>query len=96
MELFFRAALKSTTAEDSPARQSTFFVLVCLYWVSVMACKTMSMQLGGAVEVSGEREFGYAQVEIKQQCELFQDIHDSLSEQGAPVFRCLDEPMAIK
>lgn len=43
------------------------------------------MQLGGAVEVSGEREFGYAQVEIKQQCELFQDIHDSLSEQGAPV-----------
>lgn len=30
---------ESTTAEDSPARQSTFFVLVCLYWVSVMACK---------------------------------------------------------
>lgn len=47
--------------------------------------QTMSIQLGGQVEVSGEREFGYAQVSIQQSCELFRDIYDSLSAEGKPL-----------
>ncbi|MDX7992399.1 glutamine-hydrolyzing GMP synthase [Xenorhabdus littoralis] len=47
--------------------------------------QTMSMQLGGQVSNSDEREFGYAQVEIKNNCELFRDIQDALSESGKPL-----------
>ena len=47
--------------------------------------QTMSMQLGGAVETSDEREFGYAQVEIRETCELFRGIHDMLDDNGKPL-----------
>ena len=47
--------------------------------------QTMSMQLGGAVETSDEREFGYAQVEIRETCELFRGIQDMLDDNGKPL-----------
>ncbi len=44
--------------------------------------QTMAEQLGGRVEGSSIREFGYAQVEVKGQSALFQDIKDHVGESG--------------
>lgn len=39
--------------------------------------QTMAMQLGGHVEGSNEREFGYAQVEVVNDSALVRGIEDS-------------------
>ena len=38
--------------------------------------QTMALQLGGRVEASSKREFGYARVEVNSPSNLLQDIHD--------------------
>ncbi|WMY95355.1 MAG: glutamine-hydrolyzing GMP synthase [Arsenophonus sp.] len=45
----------------------------------------MSIQLGGQVGVSSDREFGYAQVCIKKSCILLHNIYDRLSKTGTPL-----------
>ncbi len=76
---------ESTTEHNSPRAPEYVFsagvpVLGICYGV-----QTMSMQLGGAVETSDEREFGYAQVEIRETCELFRGIQDMLDDNGKPL-----------
>jgi len=45
--------------------------------------QTMSEQLGGQViKGVGEAEFGYAQVEVLQECALFKNIEDAVTENG--------------
>lgn len=44
--------------------------------------QTMAAQLGGQVQGSSEREFGYAQVELLEATELFANIEDSLHSNG--------------
>jgi GMP synthase (glutamine-hydrolysing) len=44
--------------------------------------QTMAQQLGGKVESSGQREFGYAEIRAHGQSELFKDIQDRSGEQG--------------
>ena len=39
--------------------------------------QTMAMQLGGHVEGSNEREFGYAQAEVQTDSALVRGIEDS-------------------
>ena len=46
--------------------------------------QTMAMQLGGHVQGSNEREFGYAQVEIVKESAL-RDIEDAISPAGKPL-----------
>ena len=46
--------------------------------------QTMSEQLGGKVESSDKREFGYAKVLLVKDCDLFHSIEDSLAENGRP------------
>jgi len=41
--------------------------------------QTMSQQLGGAVEISMEREFGYASVEVVKESALLKNIEDSIN-----------------
>lgn len=76
---------ESTTENDSPRAPEYVFNAGIPVLGICYGMQTMSMQLGGAVEVSGEREFGYAKVEITEQCDLFRDIQDSLNENGTPV-----------
>lgn len=76
---------ESTTANDSPRAPDYVFTAGVPVLGICYGMQTMSMQLGGAVEVSGEREFGYAKVEVTEQSELFRDIQDSLNENGTPV-----------
>jgi len=48
--------------------------------------QTMSEQLGGkVVKGIGEAEFGYAQVEVLQECALFKHIEDAVAEDGNPL-----------
>ncbi|CAL1329159.1 glutamine-hydrolyzing GMP synthase [Candidatus Providencia siddallii] len=42
----------------------------------------MAVQLGGVVEISNKREFGYANVEIIENCELFDNISDGINKNG--------------
>ncbi|MUH72437.1 glutamine-hydrolyzing GMP synthase [Psychrosphaera haliotis] len=44
--------------------------------------QTMSQQLGGAVEISMEREFGYASVEVVKESALLKNIEDSINSAG--------------
>ncbi|WMY94908.1 MAG: glutamine-hydrolyzing GMP synthase [Arsenophonus sp.] len=45
----------------------------------------MSIQLGGQVKVSSNREFGYAKVSIQKSCTLLDDIYDRLNKEGTPL-----------
>lgn len=76
---------ESTTQDDSPRAPEYVFNAGVPVLGICYGMQTMSMQLGGDVEVSGEREFGYSQVEIRETCELFRDIQDSVSEDGKPL-----------
>jgi len=44
--------------------------------------QTMAAQLGGTVEASGVREFGYAQVRARGHSKLLRDIQDEVNEAG--------------
>jgi GMP synthase (glutamine-hydrolysing) len=44
--------------------------------------QTMASQLGGKVESSNLREFGYAQIKVENPCELLGDISDHKGEKG--------------
>lgn len=76
---------ESTTEQNSPRAPEYVFQTGVPVLGICYGMQTMSIQLGGQVEVSGEREFGYAQVSIQQSCELFRDIYDSLSADGKPL-----------
>lgn len=47
--------------------------------------QTLSDQLGGAVESSSEREFGYAEVVVSSKCGLLDDIEDRINADGKAV-----------
>ncbi|WP_340616313.1 glutamine-hydrolyzing GMP synthase [Xenorhabdus entomophaga] len=76
---------ESTTEHNSPRAPEYVFNAGVPVLGICYGMQTMSKQLGGQVSNSDEREFGYAQVEIKQDCELFRDIQDALSEAGKPL-----------
>jgi GMP synthase (glutamine-hydrolysing) len=47
--------------------------------------QTMAAQLGGMVETSKVREFGYAEVKAEGQTALLRDIHDRMDTNGNPI-----------
>ncbi|WCE30307.1 glutamine-hydrolyzing GMP synthase [Vibrio sp. SCSIO 43137] len=76
---------ESVTEENSPrAPQYVFDAGVPVFGVCY-GMQTMSEQLGGKVAGSNEREFGYAQVEVVGECELFRNIEDAIAEDGNPL-----------
>ncbi|MEK6805664.1 MAG: glutamine-hydrolyzing GMP synthase [Pseudomonadota bacterium] len=44
--------------------------------------QTMAVQLGGKVEPSDSREFGYAEIKLRGKCRLFEGIEDRVSAKG--------------
>ncbi|WP_387690602.1 glutamine-hydrolyzing GMP synthase [Photorhabdus sp. RM71S] len=76
---------ESTTAQGSPRAPEYVFNAGVPVLGVCYGMQTMSVQFGGKVEDSTEREFGYAQVEIKAESALFRGIQDSLNEQGKPL-----------
>jgi GMP synthase (glutamine-hydrolysing) len=47
--------------------------------------QTMAVQLGGEVQSSSIREFGYAELTLRGPCELFSQMEDRRSEDGLPL-----------
>ncbi len=73
---------ESTTMEGSPrAAQYVFEAGVPVLGICY-GMQTMSMQLGGKVEGSEAREFGYAEVEILDSTALFAGIEDRIADSG--------------
>ena len=74
---------ESVTLDDAPvAPQYVFEAGVPVLGVCY-GMQTMSAQLGGSVETSSEREFGYAKVERVGECELFKNIEDEIIDGNA-------------
>jgi GMP synthase (glutamine-hydrolysing) len=73
---------ESVTAGASPRAPECVFNLGIPVLGICYGMQTMAEQLGGKVEPSSVREFGYAQVQVHGQSELLADIKDHLSAQG--------------
>ncbi|MCW6606616.1 glutamine-hydrolyzing GMP synthase [Yersinia ruckeri] len=76
---------ESTTENGSPRAPDYVFTAGVPVLGVCYGMQTMAMQLGGHVEGSTEREFGYAQVEIKIDCALTRDINDALNASNEPI-----------
>ena len=75
---------ESVTATDSPRAPDYVFNAGVPVFGICYGMQTMAAQLGGQVQGSSEREFGYAQVERIAPCPLFHHIEDSVHESGNP------------
>ncbi|HBH67688.1 MAG TPA: GMP synthase (glutamine-hydrolyzing), partial [Erwinia persicina] len=76
---------ESTTEHDSPRAPDYVFNAGVPVLGVCYGMQTMAMQLGGKVEGSSEREFGYAQVEVQTNSALIRDIEDAISPAGKPL-----------
>ncbi|MEG2829549.1 MAG: glutamine-hydrolyzing GMP synthase, partial [Edwardsiella sp. (in: enterobacteria)] len=76
---------ESTTEAGSPRAPEYVFQAGVPVLGVCYGMQTMAMQLGGRVESSTEREFGYAKVEVTAPGRLFDGIQDALSANGNAV-----------
>ena len=68
-------------SEDWHAPQCVFELGVPVLGICY-GMQTMAQQLGGKVESSGKREFGYAEIRARGHSALFRDIQDRTNDQG--------------
>ncbi len=73
---------ESTVGSDAPAASKTVFELGVPVLGICYGMQTMAAQLGGDVEISSHREFGYAQVRARGHTRLLRDIEDHTSAEG--------------
>ena len=69
---------ESVTLDDAPVAPDYVFTAGVPVLGVCYGMQTMSAQLGGSVETSTEREFGYAKVERVGDCALFYNIEDEM------------------
>ncbi len=74
---------ESVTAGQSPRAPECVFSLGVPVLGICYGMQTMAEQLGGAVEGSNEREFGYAQVKVHGNSALLHDIRDHIDSDGS-------------
>ncbi|EDY85844.1 GMP synthase [gamma proteobacterium HTCC5015] len=73
---------ESVTAEDTLSAASIVFELGVPVLGICYGMQTMAAQLGGRVEGSDKREFGYAKVRARNHSKFLKDIEDHVSEEG--------------
>ena len=73
---------ESVTEEGSPRAPQVVFELGIPVLGICYGMQTMAHQLGGAVQGSDVREFGYAQVQVETASPLLKDIRDHVNEAG--------------
>jgi GMP synthase (glutamine-hydrolysing) len=73
---------ESVHEANSPRAPEAVFNLGVPVFGICYGMQTMAEQLGGAVEGSNIREFGYAQVKVEAQSEIFRDIKDHIDSDG--------------
>lgn len=71
---------ESVTAEGSPRAPQAVFTLGVPVLGVCYGMQTMAEQLGGKVESSEQREFGYAQIQLATETALFHAISDHLKD----------------
>ncbi len=76
---------ESVTEDNSPRANPLVFELGVPVLGICYGMQTMAEQLGGKVEGSDVREFGYAQVKVEGKSALLKDIKDHVSADGAAV-----------
>lgn len=73
---------ESVTADNSPRAPNAVFELDVPVLGICYGMQTMAEQLGGSVEASGHREFGYAQVRAHGHTNLLKDLQDETNDHG--------------
>ena len=73
---------ESVTTEQAPVVDACVFELGVPVFGICYGMQTMAVQLGGKVESSNKREFGYAQVRARGHTELLRDIEDHTTPEG--------------
>ena len=73
---------ESVTLEETPRASQKIFELGVPVLGICYGMQTMAAQLGGKVEPSSHREFGYAQVRARGHSRLLKDIEDHTSPEG--------------
>lgn len=73
---------ESVTLESTPRAPQVVFELGVPVLGICYGMQTMAAQLGGAVESSTHREFGYAQVRARGHSQLLRDIEDHTTPEG--------------
>lgn len=82
---------ESVTADNSPRAPKYVFTAGVPVLGICYGMQTMAEQLGGSVQGSDEREFGYAQVSLIEECALFADMdNDARDDAQAGVVKALD------
>jgi GMP synthase (glutamine-hydrolysing) len=71
-----------TEGATAPSAPDCVFTMGLPFWVFVTVCKPWPSQLGGKVESSDVREFGYAQIKVENLCNLLADAKDQTNDQG--------------
>ncbi|WWP02016.1 MAG: glutamine-hydrolyzing GMP synthase [Candidatus Dasytiphilus stammeri] len=75
----------STTDLNSPKVPDYIFNAGCPVLGICYGMQLMAMQLGGNVNKSDIREFGYAQIKIMKNCTLLDNIQDNFGKKGIPL-----------
>jgi len=75
---------ESVHAQDGPLAPDIVFEMDVPVLGICYGLHTMAVQLGGRVEASDVKEFGYARVTVGQPSRLLQAIEDHVDEQGRP------------
>ncbi len=83
---------ESATTEDGPRAPAIVFDMQVPVLGICYGLHTMAAQLGGRVEPSDEKEFGYAEVELTGASALFDGIFDRRPRQRQDPAGCMDEP----
>ncbi|MDA3920688.1 MAG: glutamine-hydrolyzing GMP synthase [Salinisphaera sp.] len=73
---------ESVTVAEGPRAPDTVWELGVPVLGICYGMQTMAAQLGGEVETSNVREFGYAQVRARGHSRLFTDIQDHINDEG--------------
>ncbi|TVU72770.1 glutamine-hydrolyzing GMP synthase [Cobetia crustatorum] len=76
---------ESVTELDSPRAPQCVFEMGLPVFGICYGMQTMAEQLGGKVEGSNVREFGYAQIRVDGDSALFSGIKDHLDDEGRPL-----------
>jgi GMP synthase (glutamine-hydrolysing) len=75
---------ESVHAEDGPQAPAIVYELDVPVLGICYGLHTMAAQLGGRVEPTSNKEFGYARVTVEQPSRLLQNIEDHVDTQGRP------------
>lgn len=73
---------ETVTLAETPRAAQIVFELGCPVLGICYGMQTMALQLGGQVQASMHREFGYARIQIQQASGLLAGIEDHINEKG--------------